>query len=110
MQPSLHVVENLMRHTVILAHHHFLKLTLAVALSIRTASNAKLAVVVLRQPARTGSEALRSDIVNWVLVLFPRLQVGRMVLWEVREELRAVGERHVLPLQPGTRTGKCDDA
>eukprot|EP00931_Biecheleriopsis_adriatica_P114400 TRINITY_DN9011_c0_g1_i1.p1 TRINITY_DN9011_c0_g1~~TRINITY_DN9011_c0_g1_i1.p1 ORF type:complete len:125 (+),score=11.35 TRINITY_DN9011_c0_g1_i1:48-422(+) len=91
---SLDMVKDLVCHAVVLAHHHFLELPLAVTFSIRSAGDPHLTIVVLRQPSRAGGEALRADVVDGVLVLLTGLQVWSMVLREVREELRAVGEAH----------------
>eukprot|EP00442_Polarella_glacialis_P016421 CAMPEP_0115082418 /NCGR_PEP_ID=MMETSP0227-20121206/19892_1 /TAXON_ID=89957 /ORGANISM="Polarella glacialis, Strain CCMP 1383" /LENGTH=91 /DNA_ID=CAMNT_0002470509 /DNA_START=204 /DNA_END=479 /DNA_ORIENTATION=+ len=88
------MVEDLVRDAVVLAHSQLLILTLAVALSISTHVDASHAVVVLREPRVAAAQAPRPDLVHWVLVLLSGLQVRRVVLWEVSEELWAVRKAH----------------
>ena len=87
-------MEDLMRDAVVLAHRQLLKLALAVALAVGTHGDSLDAGIVLLQPIGAAREASRLDLIQRVLVLFAWFQVGRMVLWEMQEELRAVREAH----------------
>eukprot|EP00441_Pelagodinium_beii_P015411 CAMPEP_0197659358 /NCGR_PEP_ID=MMETSP1338-20131121/47401_1 /TAXON_ID=43686 ORGANISM="Pelagodinium beii, Strain RCC1491" /NCGR_SAMPLE_ID=MMETSP1338 /ASSEMBLY_ACC=CAM_ASM_000754 /LENGTH=113 /DNA_ID=CAMNT_0043236255 /DNA_START=98 /DNA_END=436 /DNA_ORIENTATION=- len=88
------MVKDLVGNTVVLALGKFLKLSLAVTFPVRSTFNTSFAIVVLREPGAAGAETLDSDLVTWVLVLLPWLQMWCMVLWEVGEELWAVREAH----------------
>ena len=80
-------MEDLMRNAVVLAHRQLLKLALAVALAVGTHGDSLDAGIVLLQPIGAAREASRLDLIQRVLVLFAWFQVGRMVLWEMQEEL-----------------------
>ena len=92
--PSLDVMEDLMRDAVVLAHGQLFKLPPAIALAVGAHADAFDTGVVLLKPIRTARQATRFDLIQRVFVLLARLEVGRMVLREVQEELGAVGEAH----------------
>eukprot|EP00404_Azadinium_spinosum_P018279 CAMPEP_0180498546 /NCGR_PEP_ID=MMETSP1036_2-20121128/43394_1 /TAXON_ID=632150 /ORGANISM="Azadinium spinosum, Strain 3D9" /LENGTH=129 /DNA_ID=CAMNT_0022507189 /DNA_START=29 /DNA_END=415 /DNA_ORIENTATION=- len=92
--PSLHMGEKLVRHAVILALGQLLELALAIALPVGAHADPLHTLVVLMEPGMAMTEAPRTDLVERVLVLLAMLQMRGMVLREMLEEGRAVGERH----------------
>merc|ERR1740123_2584629 len=79
---------------VVLALGQLLELALAVAPAVGPEADALHALVVLREPGGAVHQALGLQLVQRVLELLTGLQVRRMVLREVLEEGRAVGEAH----------------
>merc|ERR1719336_1704431 len=79
---------------MVLALRKLFKLSFAVALAVGAEADPGDALVVLRHPRGAMNQAPRTDLVERVLQLLARLQVRGVVLREVLEERRAVGEAH----------------